>query len=678
MLRISLGALFCLVALLYAHPLWSGFVFQTSHPDLAGHIRFVHEYAAALGEGQWPPVVAPEAESLGRIPLFQYYSGTGHAFAGAFCWLGLAPLAALCLSVFFFSVLGAFGFLLLAKFLGHSPGIARVGALAFQLFPVAAADLLNRGGYPEWESLQLLPLLTWLSLNVVARKKSEGLSSWGWGVGLAAYWAFFIPVHPLQSVLSGGLVIALALLESLRRKLPPSSRSNYLFWTALGVAWSAWFWLPIVRDYQAIAVTHQRGWFNAGVGWSQLLSPLYLKMEGETLAVRWGAPLYLGTAASLVLLARSKTLEWYCACISILLAGLVVEGARSGLLAGWLGAFQFTFRFLVPVGLVSALALTGSLSALKNRLNRFRRLSTGLVPFCGMAVLACSAPYVLLDESPASLVSLSSWIPASQELILSPEYRHTPTWEYSFVGVDYARIGWIRDGKLRLNQPIQFPQDGEVFEFCLQLKGAKGAIAGLKFVVDQAPVLSQLLPQSDGTWEFRALMTPALGNGTTRPVVVFSSPGKGEIQVLSQKYRRLERWPKRLWLSESQFLLSDPWVTPLPSGKWKPSESSRRRVDVASPGIYQIPVACFSNAEMKVDGKSVISLSGNRRFWVAFLSKGHHLLEFTNHLDIMALYLMGASLLLVVAMGLKQVGVGPFLRHVSTLFPRPTPNDVRT
>src|SRR5215471_14595632 len=80
-----------LLALYISSPMWRANIFETQASDLAVHVRHVHEYKLGVHERQLIPLVAPALNGSSRIPLFQYYSGTGYVLPGIICSAGLNP-----------------------------------------------------------------------------------------------------------------------------------------------------------------------------------------------------------------------------------------------------------------------------------------------------------------------------------------------------------------------------------------------------------------------------------------------------------------------------------------------------------------------------------------------------------------------------------------------------------
>src|SRR5262249_26329836 len=154
--------------------LWHADIFDTQVGDLACHVRHIHEYKLALREGQLIPLVAPTLNGSSRIPLFQYYSGTGYTLPGVMCWAGLNPYLSLKLAIILLPFVGAVAIKTLCQLIGLDEFSAFMAAVAFQLFPFGGVDLLNQGGYIEWASLQLLPVTMWLSLRTLQARSSAG------------------------------------------------------------------------------------------------------------------------------------------------------------------------------------------------------------------------------------------------------------------------------------------------------------------------------------------------------------------------------------------------------------------------------------------------------------------------------------------------------------------------
>src|SRR3954469_21340300 len=191
---------FTFLALCALLPLVHGRILSTLGPDdLANHVAHVYQYGLALKEHQLPPLVAPTLNDNERIPLFQYYSGTGYLIPGALSALSVDAYIALKLALLVHLLTGGFFSYLVCRRLGFGRAPAMIAGTAFELFPFVGTDLFIRGAYPEVIACTTMPLLLYCVIRLVQARGREPVLL---GVGLtAAVWAYVLAIHPMQAAM---------------------------------------------------------------------------------------------------------------------------------------------------------------------------------------------------------------------------------------------------------------------------------------------------------------------------------------------------------------------------------------------------------------------------------------------------------------------------------------------
>src|SRR5262249_45184359 len=167
------------------------------------------------------------------------------------------PYLSLKLAIILMSFVGAVAIRNLCKLIGLDEFAAFTASVAFQLFPFGGIDLLNRGGYIQWASLQFLPVTTWLSLRTLHTRSQSGV--WGAVVLASLAWAFFVPIHPVQTLYAGGLSAVLVLWYGLVTLRDWHSTLRAVLPYFFGTLASSWFWLPILLDFNSIQNAAHQG-----------------------------------------------------------------------------------------------------------------------------------------------------------------------------------------------------------------------------------------------------------------------------------------------------------------------------------------------------------------------------------------------------------------------------------
>ena len=637
-----------LLALYVSSPTWHKDIFETQGHDLAVHVRHVHEYKLALREGQTIPLVAPSMNGSSRLPLFQYYSGTGYVLPGLLCWAGLDPYLSLKAAIVLMSLVGAFGVRKLCGFLGCDAFAAFTASVAFQLFPFGGIDLINRGAYIEWASLQFLPVTMWLSLRTLASRSPAG--TWAVVVTASLGWAFFVPIHPVQTLYAGGLSAVLVMwhgLVSLRdRGSVGRAALSYLFGTLL----SAWYWLPILLDFNAIQNAAHQGLYDTGFTWRTLLAPCLVTSPEVVHGWAVQVGLHFVIAALVVLLYRPsyRRFTWvaslcFLACLLILLDGYRLKGVHS-----LFRPMQFTYRLLIPAALAGVLCLGEFLAVLK----------AALPPRLGLALRGLFLAYVLgsscLYFLPGYVGVAGRNYPDSVVKILAPDYVSVNSSQYALYGTDYRELGWIDRKHLLVNREHRLPWEGVPFEFRLVAECDRD-LGGMSFLVDNRRQLLMVSRAGGNRWSVRGLVLPTRGMCRKLQAVRFEAPCEADaIRVSDFLVRPVgdnQQWT-RLPLHVSQ------------------SKVGRARyycvdVEAGKAGLYQLPIHYYSALRVYVNGLRIEMSSADRSMVIVPLKEGCNVIRVATLPNRVALALMA----LVSGTWLGWLGWLPLRRGREARFP---------
>src|SRR3954470_5897940 len=294
---------FATVALYSMYPVYPRTaVLETMSHDLANHVRHAYEAGLALREGQVPPLVTPALDSARRLPLFQYYSGTSYLLPAAASLVDRNPYRALKLGIFLHVLAAGAGMYGACRLLGARRAAALVAGTAYQLAPFVSADLYARGSYTEFAALTAAPVVLYLALRLArSRTRREALNRLCL-CGLAL--AYFVPLHPVQTLLCGGLMgVAAATHALIDRRASWPALAKLAAAGVLGVTASAWFWVPVVRDYHDLRIVAHGALLDAGLADpAVLLWPGFREAEGYPWAPQLG--FHFALAAVLVLIFR--------------------------------------------------------------------------------------------------------------------------------------------------------------------------------------------------------------------------------------------------------------------------------------------------------------------------------------------------------------------------------------
>ncbi len=649
--RLSAGtalppAWFAFVGVCCCLPLISGSILQTLGPDdLANHVRHTYEYGLALKQHQLPPLVAPTLNGNERIPLFQYYSGTGYLIPGTLSALGIDAYAALKLAIALSLAVGGFFSYLACRRLGLRTAPAIVAGTAFELFPFVGTDLFVRGAYPEILACTTMPLLLYLVLRLVQTRERSPLLRLLCATGAA--WAFFLAVHPIQAILGSVLVIALGTVYALSRTDQPLRRrwrglAVIAAAAGLAVVGSLWFWYPIARDYGAIRVADYGQFGDAGLNHlAVLLWPGY--RSSDSVAAGWSPQLGLHFAvAALLAVAWFRRTGALAAVSGLILCAIVV-------LIRWHAAIpfadklfeplQWTYRLLIPAALVGMLCVGFVLNAIERRFpDRRAGLVVGL---CAGYVLALGIPYFANRGTVYSAFGSAH--------VVGPAYRSVNADFYGLRGSDFRRLGLVRDRTLTTATDIGLLAEGYPFHVRLVLSPPTPDA--------RLAVLVNGQPAPDAT-------TRRGANGASRIVEFSLHPPIGNEPGGSRVLRLDPSTPGEKWRVIDYTFHPD--GDPAGRGVRIPASvvpvgdvPTAWHVDVprGRAGLYQLPILHLPSGVQSVDGREVEQESSDRFMTILPLHAGRNLVRFETRPSLFGLAGLALLLLAVASAVATWLGV---------------------
>lgn len=214
----------------------------------------VFEMGKALKDGMFPVRWVSDLGYGYGYPIFNFYSPLPY-YVGGFLTFFTDPLFVTKL-MFIIGVLlsGIFMYLLAREFWGKLGGT--VSALFYLYAPYHALDIYVRGAVGEFWAYAFIPL-TVLGLYKVFQK-----GTWGWVVVGAVSYSGIILSHNLTALMITPFLIALIIIlgySSYRRDKNILATCYLLLTTFLGLAISAFYWLPALLEMKHANVLSQIG-----------------------------------------------------------------------------------------------------------------------------------------------------------------------------------------------------------------------------------------------------------------------------------------------------------------------------------------------------------------------------------------------------------------------------------
>jgi hypothetical protein len=603
-----------------------------THPmsDLPHHVRHVEEYRLALAERQVPPLVAPLQNFRTRGAVFQYYGGTAYIIPGMLALLGLNPYRALGLGVFLQVLVGGVFMFRTGRALGASPAASLLAAVAFEVFPYAGADLYARGGYTQVTAYWALPLVFYCMLRLT---QSRGWPAVRYFCLAALAWSFFIPQHPIQTVMCACVMLfLLAGYVAFDRREPWREK-----WTALltptmsmlgGLAASAWFCYAILRDYGRLRITPHKAFLDAGLSSMRvLLWPEYREPPHTEWAPQLGTHFALAAVIALVLFRRTRALGVFAALGLAALVGIIGWHEQMPWLERLLAPVQWSYRLMIPAGFLGAVALVVAFSAATTRLPG--RAAMVLTVVLLVYVLAIAPKYYRQKPKYGRLPVAAA---------LDPAATLPDSLGYALLGADYAQAQrtWAPGGVLRTDFDIRLPRDCLPFEARLVLRREGAGAGNVPAGTSHAGGEVRVRVDTGRGWDLRTTV-PADGDEVRLAFSVDPSMG---LETHDQQVRFETTPPGTAWrLADlTVHVRGDPPEAVVHTLAGLADDQVRRdqrgaravfriRLEPGQEGLYQIPVCHLPSNGLKVNGRPASPASLDQFLTIVPLSAGPNTVE---------------------------------------------------
>lgn len=617
---------YALIAVLITYPLWPAAILNTQSADLANHVRHIEEYRLAIREGQLLPLVAPAINGGSRVPLFQYYSGTAYVLPGLLCCLVHNPFLCMKIAVVLQSLLAALAVQALCRLLGCDRFPSFVAAVAFQVFPFAGVDLYNRGAYPEWAALEWLPVLFYLSLRLGRATSPRGAVAGTLLLALA--WAYFVPLHPLQSLYGGGLIAALSFAHVGIAMRDRTALRNLAAAYLTGTLLSSWFWLPVLLDFRRVQNFSHQTFGDGFVFWDYLLWPFFRE---STILHGWapqvGLHFVVAAVATLFYRPSARRVPWVAAVLFLFLLTVILVLRKVELLQVLCGPLQACYRLLIPSAVLGAVCLGWLLTFIKD-IVPWRHGPASVGAACLTLLSVTSAPYYL----PAYVGFTGRANATPVAAVLSPAFRAPNSSQYTFFGTDLRTLGWVSAEKLVVNRERLIPWEGLPFEFLLDLE-ADGDLSPLRFLIDGRAECAALQRVAGRHWRLRGLVVPARGIYRQPQLARFDLPA-GLAAPRVRDFRVRPVGYREAWFRQPES------YTETVAGR---GQRFRVYVDPIKAGLYQLPIHYFPGLRVRVNGRPAVQASADANLLVVPLVKGWNEIDVKTRVNPVALALMAAT-----------------------------------
>jgi hypothetical protein len=368
------------VALLTCVPL--AFGFPHGH-DFLFEVPRIAEYRNALAAGQWPPFWAENLYGGFGSPIFLFYAPLFMFVAATSSLPFDSVLIGASLAVVAFTLLSAWLVMGMVRCAlegtdGHTEAAARVAGWLYVLSPYLIGDKLLRSANAEFTALCVAPLALW-GLFLIRSNPWRGTLYLALGVFLT------LIAHNLTAlVLLVALAVAtLALYFPIGRWQPFLHACGGVF---AGMAASAFLWLPALA-YKADIQTE--GLTTGRLDFHQLFAPLERLFSYAGYSVGW-LPVTLLALAALVATQKSldPRLRRLLGGVMLMSAAFIFLQTRASLWLWehlpWLPLFQFPWRMMGPLALLTAIAGAVLFFLASRRWPRFRHpaVEVGILLVC--------------------------------------------------------------------------------------------------------------------------------------------------------------------------------------------------------------------------------------------------------------------------------------------------------
>ena len=270
--RVKIAFALALLILLSTHALFSGRLMDGHDPP--AYPPRLTEFAKVLGEGQFPPVWAPDFSNGHGQPLFEFFPPLTYLVALPLFECGLSLADSLQFSLAMLFAMGAVAVYLLGRGASFSPIASLGGAAAWLFAPYQALDLYVRVDSAESSALAIAPIAL-LALTAVLRRPTMSRVALG-----AAAIALLPLAHNAVALLMVPIFAVIVVVRSAISERPLRTAAAGAATMAGALGLSAFFWLPALLEKDLVkSELHRTGYFL----WSNhIISPWQL------LWGRWG------------------------------------------------------------------------------------------------------------------------------------------------------------------------------------------------------------------------------------------------------------------------------------------------------------------------------------------------------------------------------------------------------
>ncbi len=238
----------------------------------------VHQLAANLRDGVFPARWMPDAAYGLGYPFFSYYAALPYYVASLFHLAGLDILTAIKLTQtlgFLLAAAASYGWF---RRVFQSQAAAWLGAAAFTFAPFHLVNVYVRGdSLSEFYAFIFYPLILWAIDNAICARTPTGV------ITLGLTYGGLVVTHTLSAAIFSPFVLLYAIVQILNPQSPisnpqyqisnttpspPNRRLPVTFCRlfaglALGLALSAWYWLPALMETRYVQPgTLQEGYFH--------------------------------------------------------------------------------------------------------------------------------------------------------------------------------------------------------------------------------------------------------------------------------------------------------------------------------------------------------------------------------------------------------------------------------
>jgi hypothetical protein len=244
-----------------AAPLWAGtgMVNTRAGGDAPFLVQRVYELARDLQAGAIPARWMPDAAYGLGYPAFNYYAALPYYLAALLHLFGLGILTSIKLTqTVGFVAAGLFTYRL-ARRIGARPGGGLLASAAYTLAPFHLVNVYVRGdALSEFWAMALIPGVLWALLELRHNLRASRLAT------LSMLYALLVLSHNISALVFSPILGLWLLAEAVGR----GARGRRFFWHGavaliLGLALSAWFWVPALRETALVQLGEQTtGYFN--------------------------------------------------------------------------------------------------------------------------------------------------------------------------------------------------------------------------------------------------------------------------------------------------------------------------------------------------------------------------------------------------------------------------------